>query len=200
MTSSLLRSVPPCLHGTAQGPARRRRRRRRRLRTHRHPCTSEERAGRGRGPGGRPRSPGQASPAPRPGPGHPPSCRRPQQVCGGPPASLTTISCLTRSRPHEGRVPSTARRSKRPATSAHRHCAGDRDHRTPGSHNVRFGTAPGSRLGHQVADHIRRFTFRLRRRSVVPGGSGSSVCSPGCRGRWLSVTAAVAENSFEAGY
>jgi len=24
----------------------------------------------------------------------------------------------------------------------------------PASHNARFGTAPGSRLGHQVADHI----------------------------------------------
>jgi hypothetical protein len=27
------------------------------------------------------------------------------------------------------------------------------DHPPPGSHNVRFGTAPDSRLGHQVADH-----------------------------------------------
>jgi hypothetical protein len=103
MTSSLLHSVPPCLHGTAEGlaaggavtvagsglirtPAPRGARRM---------GTQTRRA---------PRITGQASPATRPGPGHPPSCRRPQRVCGGLSASLTSISCFTRSRPHEGRA------------------------------------------------------------------------------------------------
>jgi hypothetical protein len=117
------------------------------------PLPFEERAEWGRRLGGRPRSPGQASPAPRPGPGHPASCRRPQQVCGGLSTSLTSISCFTRSRPHEGRVPSIARRSKRPANGRRSRCCWrTRTHERQSRHRDRGRCPPscGSRSRHVV--------------------------------------------------
>ena len=71
MTSSLLRSVPPCLHGTAEGPARRRRRHRRRLRLDGTPARPKNTPDPDADPAASPVT-RSASPAPRPGPEHPP--------------------------------------------------------------------------------------------------------------------------------
>ena len=186
--SSLLHSVPPCLHGTAEGLARRRRRHRRRLRTHRHPCTSEERAGRGRRPGGRPRSPGQGVSRTSIWPWAPAIVQAAAAGLRWAITSLTSISCLTRSRPHEGRVPSTARRSKRPATSAHRRCAGDR--RSP---HLQRHKMPGSARHRAAASATRLPTISAAKLDARLSGAQQAVGRRGvshapCR-RWLACEA-----------
>jgi hypothetical protein len=111
-----------------------------------------------------------------------------QQVCGGLPASLTSISCLTRSRPHEGRVPSTARRSNRPATSAHRHCAGER--RSP---HLQRHIMPGSARHRAAASATRLPTISAAELDARLSGAQQAVGRRGvshapCR-RWLACEA-----------
>ena len=135
------------------------------------PLHLEERAGWGRRLGGRPRSPGQGVSRNSTWPW---ALAIVQAAAAGlrwATTSLTSISCFTRSRPHEGRVPSIARRSKRPATSAHRRCVGDR--RSPHlrghimSGSARHRAAASTTRSPTITADLALRTVRFCSRSVI---------------------------------